>query len=361
MSKRSALVTGGSGCLGYHIVQRLLADPSFKSVHVLDIKIRNWSRHAGAVYHEGDLLSHETVSALLAEIKPTVILHAASPPAFGTKEAERRMFITNVAGTKNLLDRAVESGRVQAFLYTSSVNSLQGYTFNRATEDHPIRTADSTGDVYGKSKAIADEMVRAYNNPQRGFRTACLRMCQLYGVGDIYLVKGVLNKLNTGELKYQIGDNTCLYDFISAPNAANAHVLSANALLDRREQVDGEAFFITDGRPITYWDWERSVLAAAGYKTAANEIYVIPQWFALGLATIIEWVYWIFTFGTKEPATWRRWIIQAICTTRTFSIQKISERVGFTPQDNRAEVIRDAVAWAYREGFVWHKAQASAQ
>lgn len=61
-----------------------------------------------------------------------------------------------------------------------------------------------------------------------------------------------------GQTKFQIGDNTNLFDFTENTNVSHAHHLAAAALLttlDREEQgqskpldnekVDGEAFFIT--------------------------------------------------------------------------------------------------------------------
>ena len=156
----SALVVGGCGCLGYHVVQRLLNDPTFASVHVLDIRIhseRHWSRQAGAIYHQVDILSKETVSPLLSQLNPLVVVHTASPPSVGTKEAERRMFNTNVAGTRNLLQSEAKT-QCRAFVYTSSVGVLDGTSFNFASEDHPIKTMRSWGSLYGKSKALAEQM-----------------------------------------------------------------------------------------------------------------------------------------------------------------------------------------------------------
>jgi sterol-4alpha-carboxylate 3-dehydrogenase (decarboxylating) len=65
----------------------------------------------GATYHSGDLTDHDSIKQLLLKIKPTVIIHAASPSAvLGTpKEFERLM----IQGTKNLLKLAKESKDVR--------------------------------------------------------------------------------------------------------------------------------------------------------------------------------------------------------------------------------------------------------
>ena len=161
MSRGCILVTGGCGCLGSHVIEQLLNDALFTSVHALDVNIHHkghWSRKAKVVYHEGDVLSHQTVAALLSELKPVAIIHTASPPSVGTKGVERRMFDTNVIGTKMLLDQA-EVNECRAFVYTSSVGVLEGTSFDAVDESHPILTGESRGSLYGRSKAIADQMV----------------------------------------------------------------------------------------------------------------------------------------------------------------------------------------------------------
>ena len=145
MSKGKVLVTGGCGCLGSYVVKHLLSASKFDSVHVIDVTQNKGTMQADAIYHKGDILSHSALASLLAEINPSVIIHTASPPAVGTKEAEKHTFKVNVAGTKNLLECALENNSVRAFVYTSSVGAYQSDSFNFATEDHPLRTAHSRG------------------------------------------------------------------------------------------------------------------------------------------------------------------------------------------------------------------------
>ena len=195
-------------------------------------------------------------------------------------------------------------------------------------------------------------MVREYNSPSRDFRTACLRMVHLYGAGDrLYLVH-TLNKPKTGEQKFQVGKNEYSYDVISASNAARAHLLTANALLARQEGVEGEAFTITDGRPLTFWDLQWLFLKQAGDPTKPDDVWIIPRWAILISARTMEWAYWLFTAGTKHPLGFRVWLVSYACYPKTFSIEKARRVLGYDPVDDRAEVIEEAVAWAYKEKLV---------
>ena len=70
---------------------------------------------------------------------------------------------------------------------------------------------------------------------------------------------------------------------------------------DDGQQVDGEAFFITDGNSVSVLDFQRLIWYAAGDMTAPEEVTVVPAWFMLILATAVEWLYWVCTMGLKRP------------------------------------------------------------
>ncbi|KAK0514456.1 hypothetical protein JMJ35_003073 [Cladonia borealis] len=347
MAEGAVLVIGGCGFVGFHVVKALLEVKSWSSVHVMS---RNPARNqlAGAFYHVGDMTSAAQVRTLLDEIRPSVVIHNASPIALGNAEDWQYWYRTNVGGTKNVLDCAAAGTYVKAFVYTSSVSIIDKASFDYVDETAPMATITSKLNYYSKSKALADQYVLDSNN-KTGLRTTCLRITSVYGTRDNQMIPGAIQALHAGHQRKQIGDNTNLYDACSVRNAATAHVLAAKALLRDQEdpllKVDGEAFFITDGHPIPYWDFLRMIWAAAGDKTPLEEVQVIPAWFILGLASAVEWVYFVFTLGKKRPKMLRRFFIEHTCLQRTFSIEKARKRLGYTPVDDRDGMIRAAVEW----------------
>ena len=347
MADEGVLVIGGCGFVGFHVVNALLGERTWPSVHVMS---RDPTRNqlAGAFYHVGDMTSAEQVRTLLDEIRPSIVIHTASPIATGNTGNWQYFYRTNVEGTKNVLDCAISSTYVKAFVYTSSVTVIEKSSFDFIDETAPIATSTSKLNYYSKSKALADQYVLDSNN-KTGLRTICLRLPVVYGPRDNQMIPAAIQALRAGHQRRQIGDNTNLYDVCSVQNAATAHVLAAKALLLDRDdpllKVDGEAFFITDGRPVPYWDFARMIWAAAGDKTPLNEIRVIPAWFMLCLASTVEWVYFVFTLGQRLPKLLRRSFIEFACLQRTFSIEKARKRLGYTPVDDRDGMIRAAVEW----------------
>ena len=159
--------------------------------------------------------------------------------------------------------------------------------------------------------------------------------------------------LRQGRQYVQIGDNASLFDAVSATNAAAAHVLAARVLLTGTagpagQRVDGEAFFITDGTPMPFWDFQRKIWATAGDRTPLDQVKIVPAWFVLALASTVEWLFWIFTLGRKRPRTFRRHFIEYTCMSRTYSIEKPRERLGYVPARDMDENIEKGVKWALR-------------
>jgi sterol-4alpha-carboxylate 3-dehydrogenase (decarboxylating) len=184
----------------------------------------------------------------------------------------------------------------------------------------------------------------------------------MFGEGDVQLIPPGLSAYYKGQTKIQIGDNENLFDFTEITNVAHAHQLAAAALLvtaEREEKglaapldmekVDGEAFFITNDAPVYFFDFARMCWAAAGDKTTPNQVWKLSKDFGLLLATIMEWVFFLFRLG-KPNLT--RQQVRYTCMTRYYNIDKAKIRLGYRPLVNLDVGIRKGVADALYRGVV---------
>ncbi|MCJ1422453.1 hypothetical protein MMC29_000333 [Sticta canariensis] len=357
----SVLVVGGAGFLGFHIVRCLLEDPDCSTVSVLS-RNPDHNRHPGVSYHAGDISNPERIQSLLDELRPRVIIHAASPTGHVTGNTAMYQE-TNVKGTANLLACAAHAPFTRAFVYTSSTVVMVGSEPNFADESSPVLNATSKGNEYAKTKAIADTLVLEADEPgnesEKGLRTACLRIPAMYGERDTQVTPRLLESLRKGETWLQLGDNSNLFDWVHVENAATAHILAAKALVvesasseeeDKALKVSGEAFFITDGAPLPFWDMARKMWAAAGHPMSTEDkVWVIPTKWALILATTFEWVVWALSFGTRRPQQFSRQMVEYCCLTHTYCINKAKKRLGYVVGDNMEERVRQAVAWVLKD------------
>ncbi|KAI9847168.1 MAG: erg26, C-3 sterol dehydrogenase [Sclerophora amabilis] len=363
------MVVGGCGFLGHHIVNLLSGSHGSSQISVLDLHTtRNRLPASSKVqYFDADITSADSIRPVFQKVKPDVIIHTASPTLLGADEKLMRK--VNVEGTRTLLELAGET-KVKAFVYTSSASVISSSTREliNATEEWPYVPKAKQNDYYSQTKADAEALVIAANRKPEynNLLTTALRPAGLVGEGDVQIIPQMLRALRKGQTGFQLGDNDNLFDFTYVGNAAHAHVLAAVALLGTHsesqlkvqaaseddssapwipsdERVDGEVFHVTNDSPIYFWDFPRLVWRCAG-DTRGNNVWVIPKDWGLLLATIFEWVFWLW--GGKPNLTRRE--VNYACITRYYSCDKAKRRLGYEPITGLEEGIRRGVTWALK-------------
>jgi sterol-4alpha-carboxylate 3-dehydrogenase (decarboxylating) len=85
----------------------------------------------------------------------------------------------------------------------------------------------------------------------------------------------------------------------------------------------------------------------AGHNPSSPEkVFSIPARFALGLASFLEFIFWIFTFGRKRPQSLGKQQVEYAYFTHTYSIEKAKSRLGFRPKQEFESGVKDTVEWS---------------
>lgn len=335
----SVLVIGGCGFLGHHIVNQLLESYDAE-VSVVDLRTDR-NRVSSASYYDADITSELSVREVLEKVRPTVIIHTASPTFTDTEGSNKALYKkVNVDGTRNLIERAGEIGTVKAFIYTSSASIIHDTVSDlvNADERWPVLRAPQQREYYSETKAIAEGIVLDANRKYGKMLTIAIRPAGIFGEGDMQVIPGLLKAYYGKQTKYQIGDNNNLYDFTYVGNVAYAHILAAVALLNTHalstqpldhEKVDGEAFFVTNGEPLYFWDMARMVWKAAGDETVPSQVWVIGKDFGLTVASAMEWLFWFA--GGRKPNLSRK-VINYSTMSRYYNIDKAKTLLGYKPK-----------------------------
>ena len=129
MKNKRVLVTGGSGFIGSHLVEKLLSEGAEVAVTVRygNVMKSERLRHCWEKLHiiEADLRNRGALEAGLRDFPPEVVFHLAAYNHVGQSFVQvEECFDVNAKGTANLLDTCGES--VDRFVYMST-SEVYGY------------------------------------------------------------------------------------------------------------------------------------------------------------------------------------------------------------------------------------------
>jgi nucleoside-diphosphate-sugar epimerase len=320
------LVTGGGGFLGKAICRRLAADGH---------RVRSFSRrrHAalealGVSQHCGDLADAEAVAEACRGA--SMVFHAAAKA--GVWGPWKAYYRTNVTGTQNVLAACRQHG-VDRLVYTSSPSVVfNGSDMEGVDESVPYPERYLAH--YPATKAQAERRVLAA--VREGLRAIILRPHLIWGPEDNHLVPRILQR---ADRLATIGDGRNRVDTVYIDNAADAHLLAADALR-RRPDLSGHVYFISQDDPIPLWDMVNAILAAGGKPPLRRNIGVRTAKLA---GALLESAYrWLPVKG-EPPMT--RFVAEELATAHWFDISAARRDLGYAPRVSTAEGLQRLSEW----------------
>ena len=181
MIKVKALVTGGAGFIGSHLVDHLIKNG--REVRVIDNlssgsmeNLAQWNDDPRLELHEVDLLNGAALDGALRGCDE--VYHLAANPEVNAKNASPEdHFRQNIEATYNLLEAMRRSGEQKFIAFTSS-STVYG-------EAEAIPTREDYGplvpiSLYGASKLACEALLTAYAS-MYGFRAIIYRLANVVG------------------------------------------------------------------------------------------------------------------------------------------------------------------------------------
>lgn len=224
-TEKTALVTGGAGFIGSHIVDHLIAEGF--SVRIID----NFSGgkkervNPRAELYESDLTKYADIENIFNGIR--YVFHtAAMPRAPYSIEKPIETNEANVNATLNVLHAAKECG-VKRVIYSASSSAYGNQPTMPLRENmtpHPMSP-------YGLQKHVGEQYCRIFSDLY-GLETVCLRYFNVYGPrldpeGDYALVIGkFLKQIKEGKPLTVTGDGKQSRDFTHVKDVARANILA---------------------------------------------------------------------------------------------------------------------------------------
>lgn len=301
---KTALVTGGAGFIGSHLVDRLLSS-EFRVVVVDNLstgKLKNLN--PAATFHHVDI-THPLITEVFHREQPDLVFHMAAQVSVSssTKDPIHDSDV-NAIGTLRLLEAARRHG-IEKFIYSSTGGALYGEPeFDPCSEEHPVAPISP----YGMSKYFGELYLQLYHRLyQMNYTT--LRYGNVYGPrqeahGEAGVVAIFTQAMLEGKQPQIFGDGNQERDFVYIDDVVQANLAAI-------ERGDNSAFNI-----------------GTGQKTSVNRIFETLQ-------SIIKYR-WGPEHGPSRPGD-----VYQICLDST----KAAQELGWTAQASLEDGLRQTVEY----------------
>jgi nucleoside-diphosphate-sugar epimerase len=330
----TSLVTGAGGFLGRYISEQLIARGA--RVRALIRRPQPALEALGVECVHGDVQDPAAVERACRDVE--VVFHVAA--VAGIWGPWKHFYNTNVLGTKNVINACQLAG-VTRLVFTSSPSvTFAGRDQCDVDESAPYPTRWLAH--YPHTKALAEQMVLDANVRKR-LLTCSLRPHLIWGPRDSHLVPRLLDRARQGQLR-QIGNGKNLIDAVYVENAADAHLLAADAL-HPGSPACGKAYFITNGEPVNCWRWINEILALAGIAPVKRRISLRAAYAA---GAMFEGL-WTALRRTDEPRM-TRFLAAQLGTSHYFDITAARRDLGYRPQVPMEEGMQRLSTWLKPHG-----------
>lgn len=271
--KKPVLVTGASGFLGGHVVERLLSRGADVVGLVHDVHKDSYVKFQNLpINHwaQGDITDLGSMNRVMADYEVEYIFHLAADPIVRKCAADPLgCFETNIMGTAVVLEAARQVGTVKGVLCMESDKSYGSFD----PKDLPYREdqALKPSNIYEVSKACSGLVAKAYDN-NYDLPTFTIRGANLYGPGDMNLsrlIPGSILRLLDGEPPVLYGGVAdYVREFIYVGDAAEVSC----QLMQKIDVTRGQAVNLGSGETFRVGDLMERICQAVGSELSPKVV-----------------------------------------------------------------------------------------
>ncbi len=326
-------ITGATGFIGTKLAEKLTGDGFSIKCLVRETSDKEKLRSLGAELVHGDLCDSASLKTFPQGCD--YVFHLASKVSdWGPRDD---FFTQNVEATKTLLDSSREAG-VKRFVYMSSSTVIWNASFlgtvNLKEIDETYPYPKSHHNFYNETKALSEKLVREYNG-RGGLETVILRPSNVWGAGDTVILPRIADACLKG-LLVNMGFNRKIVSPCHVLNLVHAALLSALS-----PAAAGNTYFVNDGARIDNRRFVSDQLLSIGieWKPGITVPYTLGYAVAFTLEKIFE------LRKSETPPVLTRFGVSALSKSRTYSIGRAREDLGYEPVCGYEEGMKGLSEW----------------
>jgi nucleoside-diphosphate-sugar epimerase len=229
------LVTGASGFIGSRLVKELLNQGNSVTVLVRSVNKIPESIAERVTIAVGEVSNRDSVEKAVQNC--SFVYHLAGFAGIWSKD-KSLPYKTNVEGTKNILDAALNSG-IEKVVFTSSAGTLSPSTvMNQVNEYAPL--PDSYLTDYERSKREAEELCIGYC--EKGLQTVIVNPTRVFGPGPLNKSNSVtilIKKYVRGTWRFLPDNGQYFGNYVYIDDVVDGHIKAMNKGLAGEKYILG--------------------------------------------------------------------------------------------------------------------------
>ena len=326
------LVTGATGLLGSHIIEKLIEQRrpvralvrSGSDTRVLDA----W----GVEKCIGDITDLASLDEAMKGVE--TVCHAAA--AVGDWGSWKNYFVpVSIDGTRNMID-AARKVAVKRFIYVSSISAYghpngEGMVLD---ETAPLGVDLHKWSYYSRAKVEAERMLWKVHEKD-DLPVTVVKPSWLYGPRDRASMPRLIRAIRAGKGKL-IGDGSNRLNLTYAGNVAEGCILAAN-----NEKALGQSYNLASDGVILQREYLNRIAECIGAKPVTRKVpYVIAKQAAFWMEAFGH------LFGRKTPPLVTRYSVWLIGRKCFFSSEKARKELNWKVTISYDEGIQRSVKWS---------------
>ena len=312
-----ALVTGGTGFIGSHVVDELLENGY--DVRILTRR-KEYSSEKKVEVMRGDITFEKSIDACLKDID--IVFHVA---ALSSEWEKRKKFMEiNVKGTRNVVNACIRNG-IKKIVYMSTAG-----VYGFPNVEYPIKENEKIRmhNAYSFSKFMGEKIVLGC----RDIYGVAVRSPLVIGPRDKNVVPVLIERIKKGKMMY-------------IRNKENVISLSHPRDVATCLRLAGEKGKEGNVYNVKSFDCSiRELFEAFAKYLGINIPYkTIPYPIAYLSALFLEGIYMAMRRKKAPPLT--RYKVCLLGTKRIISVEKAEKELNFKARYNMEETVKESVEW----------------
>lgn len=329
---KKIFVTGGTGFLGSHLLERLLLEEAdVSALYRTEKKLKEFRQQDKSLkdlrvnWIQGDLFSDWKAEGY------DFIYHLAGYVGY-TPEERKIMKEVNIEGTRSVISKIKGAGCEPKLIYSSSVVAVgAGLTKKDILNENSEFNLSSYDFGYFETKRDAEALV--FSEVKKGLHAVALNPSTIYGPRD--MLKGSRKfqlKMAKGELK------VCSHGGVSIVHVADV----CEAFVQAAEKGKSGHRYILAGDNVTIYEMLSEI--ADQVKVSRPKV-ILPNFLLLGLGHLSRL---LLLMGIKTGLNLEN--LQVATMYHWFDSSKAKKELGFNPRSHK-EALRDSLLWAKEKGL----------